>query len=282
MRAGLSENPIMWTRWTPWRQGQVLGRNAQAHFGLVNSRDPDASCVVVISHDCDLANDQLEVEPDVEVVVGRIVDKSDGNFAWGKAPRTLHLQVLRNGQPATIELAQTAKAKLPKRELAQFVSDPEFGIQPEALSTLRSWLAARYARSAFPDTLVNRFKHCKAEERFVKLLGPSGALISFVYFDLDQGNNVERPHGDDYELSIVLVFVPGDNPSKAAEAAEALAVRIETELDERLEAGGVSLTGCMAISEDDITVSQARVLSQWRLEHMTHRAADDQPGPPEL
>ncbi len=98
----------------------------------------------------------------------------------------------------------------------------------------------------------------------------------------DEKANVERPDGDAYKLSIVLVFVPGDEPSKATEAAEELAARIEEELDERLEAGGVSLKDCMAISEDDITVSQARVLSQWRLEHMTHRAADDQPGPPEL
>jgi hypothetical protein len=43
---------------------------------------------------------------------------------------------------------------------------------------------------------------------------------------------------------------------------------------------GIALKGCMSISEDDLTVSKARLLTQWRLEYVTLKADDDQVGAP--
>jgi hypothetical protein len=40
----------------------------------------------VVSHDCDLANADLNAEPDVVVIVGRVVTAADGNFS-GSAVR---------------------------------------------------------------------------------------------------------------------------------------------------------------------------------------------------
>ena len=39
----------------------------------------------------------------------------------------------------------------------------------------------------------------------------------------------------------------------------------------------IALKDCMSISEDDLSVSQARLLTQWRLEYMTIRAEEEQP-----
>ena len=69
-----------WTRDTPWRQGHVLTAEAIQALGLSHPETPDSTCVVVISHDCDLANDALQIEPDVEVIVGRHLPKGDGNY----------------------------------------------------------------------------------------------------------------------------------------------------------------------------------------------------------
>lgn len=41
----------------------------------------------------------------------------------------------------------------------------------------------------------------------------------------------------------------------------------------------IALKSCLAISEDDLTVSKAKLLTQWRLEHMTLRAEGPQPAP---
>src|SRR5438093_236734 len=115
--------PPQWTRGTNWRQGHVLPHAAAQHFDFLNAADPEATCVVVISHDCELAN----------------------------------------------------------------------------------------------------------------ALKDQGQLISFVYFDLDRGQNVERKDGDPYELSIVVVFVPGDDPEAAADEADKVAESVEKAVRARLK-----------------------------------------------
>lgn len=271
-----------WTRDTNWRQGHVLPPDAAARFGLTNAADPGSTCVVVITHDCDLANDDLDAEPCVEVIVGRTVAAASGNFAWGKAPRTLHYPVRRGGASATIELVATGKHALRKCDLAPFEPDPHFNLDGPTLAVLRSWLCARYHRAAFADAFVTRMRDTKADAKLAKALEAHGTNVSFTYFDVDKGECVERAEGDPYTLSVVLAFNPGDDPEAAADAADAAAEAVETALRGRLPEGGTSirLEACFAISEDDISVSRARVLNHWRLEYMTHRSKDEQLGPP--
>jgi hypothetical protein len=98
--------PQTWSRETPWRQGHLLTIETIRRLGLADSGAD--TCVVVISHDCDLANANLTAEPHVEVIVGKIVSKPNGSFAWGKSPRTLHVDASRDGAPVTV--GQNAKA----------------------------------------------------------------------------------------------------------------------------------------------------------------------------
>jgi hypothetical protein len=276
--------PKQWTRETKWRQGHVLPPAAVGHFGFSSAVDAAATCVVVISHDCDLANDNLEVEPDVEVIVGRFIGNADGNFSWGKAPRKLHYPGARSGAPITFELVSTSKRSVPKVELAQFDADPAFVVGGNGLAVLRSWLGSRYNRAAFPDAFVNRMKELKADHKLAKVIDKHGELISFVYFELDGGENVERAEGDPYQLSIVLVYHPGNDAAEAGEAADELADRVDEAVRGRADGHEDQLIfkSCFAISEDDLPVSRARLLMQWRLEYMTLKADDEQPGPPIL
>lgn len=264
-----------WTRETPWRQGHVLHADTVTALGLKNPIDEEATTVVVISHDCDLAIENLDIEPNVEVIVGRLVVVPNGNFTWGKAPRTLHLPVVRDGVGVTIELVSTNKFFILKKELAPHEPNSAFVLDGKGLGVLRSWLSARYNRSAFSNAFVDRMKVTKFDTKLAKALEPHGGLISFVNFDIDAGEVVERLAGDPYALSIVLVYAPGDDPDASAEAAEEVVETIEKICEERLKAGtDIILKNCMAISEDDMPISRARVLMQWRLEHMTNKAED--------
>lgn len=272
-----------WTRDTHWRQGSVLPLAAVEQLRLHHPTDPAATCVVVISHDCDLANDNLSVEPHVELIVGRLLTQANGNYTWAKAPRTLHYPATRGAAPIHIELVSTSKRLIAKGELARFVPDDAFHLDGKALAVLRSWLGSRYNRAAFPDTFVHRMSATKADAKLAKVLEKHGELISFVYFDVDEGNHVEHAEGDPYVLSIVLVFAPGEDPEASADAADRVAEAIESAVGSRLQDGkSVVLKSCFAISEDDLPISQAKVLTQWRLEYMTLRAEEDQPGAPEL
>lgn len=275
-----------WTRETPWRQGHVLPHEAIQALGLIHPETPEATCVVVASHDCDLANDNLHAEPDVEVIIGCRPKKADGNYFWAKAPRALHLEALHNGEAATIELMATAKCLIPKSKLATFTPDAAYSLSGKSLAVLRSWLAVRYNRAAFPDPFVRKLAQSKVDRGLAKLIEPLGQHLSAVYFDVDGGQELDRADGSAYELKIVLVYPPGDDPEQTADEVEALEGSIEA-----LFAGkhfdrasntwsGIALRSCVAISEDDLTVSRARLLTQWRLEYMTLKADDEQPGAP--
>lgn len=270
-----------WNRETKWRQGHVLQPDAVAYFGLGISADNGSTRVVVITHDCDLANDDLDAEPHVEVIVGCVVPKANGNYTWGKAPRTLHYTVQRNGASEIIELVATKKSSILKEKLANFDPDLQLNIDVRNLAVLRNWLSVRYNRAAFADEFVNRMKSTKADEKIADVLKKKGESVSFTYFDVDGGKCIERESGDPYKLKVVLVFNPGDDPESAADKADDVAQTVETALRRRLPEDGqsIQLEACFAVSEEEITVSQARVLSHWRLEYMTHRADDEQLGP---
>src|SRR5579883_3521016 len=79
-----------WLRDTPWRQGRILSAESAKQLGLAYPDPSQEPVVVVISHDCDLAQ-PIDKEPNCEAIVGRTVDKLDGNFAWAKTARRLHL-----------------------------------------------------------------------------------------------------------------------------------------------------------------------------------------------
>ena len=273
---------VTWTRETPWRQGHVLPQEAVEALGFAHTNLPEATCVIVISHDCDIANDDLSAEPDVEVIIGCLPTTTNGNFSWAKTPRTLHLETIRAGTKVTIELTAVAKCIVSKEMLAAFYPDALHSLSGHSLSILRSWLAVRYNRAAFPDAFNNRLSDSKVDRKLAKLIEPLEHRLSAVYFDIDGGVEIDRSDDSAYELKIVLVYPPGDDPVLAAEVIETL----EDAIDKLFEVlhfhqdtntwHGIELKTCMTISEDDLTVSLARLLTQWRLEHMTLKADREQ------
>lgn len=279
----MSGMEAVWTRDTPWRQGHVLTADAIQALELRHPETSDSTCVVVISHDCDLANDALQIEPDAEVIIGRQISKGDGNYFWAKAPRTLHIDVMRNGVEAVVELFATAKCIVPKQALAAFAPDAAYSFPGKSLSALRSWLGVRYNRAAFPDLFVDRLSQSKVDKRLAKIIEPVGNLLSAVYFDVDGGNEFDRSDGSPYDLKIVLTYPPGDDPEQTADEVEKLEVSINDLFAEKVfdtatgEWKGIALKACISISEDDLPMSRARLLTQWRLEYMTLKADCKQP-----
>lgn len=271
----MAKGEAAWTRETPWRQGHVLSLETARDLELIHPAGVEATCVVVSSHDCDLANSNLKVEPNVEVIVGCLPDKVNGNFTWAKSPRSLHLEAGHNGGTVVIELVATEKRLVPKTTLAAFWPDTTWSLSGSSLSILRSWLAVRYNRAAFPDAFVDCLTKSKVRDDLFKLLEPTHSLLSAIFFDVDSGKETDHADGSPYELKIILVFPPGENPEETADKAEALAAEIVDVFAQRLfdkateTWSGVILETCLAISEDDLPVSQTRKLTEWRFEHMT-------------
>jgi hypothetical protein len=100
-----------------------LGSDAVDALGLAHTEPGVQTAALVISHDCDLATDNLEAEPYVELIVGRLVNGPDGNFSHGKSPRTLHLPMTCNGKVTIVELVATEKRVCNKVDLAGYKPD---------------------------------------------------------------------------------------------------------------------------------------------------------------
>lgn len=276
----------LWTRDMAWRQGHVLSDAAMDAFKLRDAAEAAVCCAVVITHDCDLANDNMAAEPDVELIVGRVVPAPNGNFLWGKAPRTLHLPMSRKGEVVTVELVATRKVLLPKNALAAYQPNDDFALEPKALAVMRSWLSSRYLRAAFPDVFVERMRATKFDDKLAKTVEPYGDLVSFIYFVLDDGAMSELVEGEPYRLNIVLVFAPGDEPEVSAERADEVADKVTDTAEARLthqgkNTGQIVLESCIAVSEDDLPVSKTRLLMHWRLEHMSMRSETEHPSAPQ-
>jgi hypothetical protein len=281
---GIASAPL-WPRDTPWRQGMVVRPEDAVRLGLLHEQSAQDTRVVVVSHHCDLANDNLEVEPDVEVIVGRDVAKVNGSYTHAKSPRTLHWEIWNNQALVTIELVATGKRRVRKADFAQSTPDPTFVVEPAQLQTLRYWLGIRYNRAAFSDSFEQRLKDTKLGEKLARLMDRSGQGISAIYFDVDAGKALDRSDGTPHTLGIVLTYPAVGEPEAAMDTAEAIALQVEALFvkacfNETTESWRhIHLKACIAIAEEDITVAKAKQMTLWRLEHLSLRDDGDDPVP---
>jgi hypothetical protein len=150
-------------------------------------------------------------------------------------------------------------------------------LAPVDLSALRAWLAARYKRSAFSNAFEDVLSQGKPKfkDSFAKLISPTHNLLSAVFLNVDDGAADDHIDGSPYSLIIVLLYPPWENPEETADQVDDLAQKI-IELFEKFffhketeTWSGIHLVNCFGVSEDDMSISMTRKLSEWRLEHMS-------------
>lgn len=271
-------------RTSSWRQGSILGADSVSVISASLPVVDQETVVVVISHDCDLAEQSLDREPYVELMVGKVVSKADGGKRFGKALRFLHVDYSKDGNDAVVELF--AVQKIVARRDAWFKEnkpDQSWVLKQNEVRKLRNWLATRYERSAFSNSFVARLNQKKIPAAIETLLKEAG-YISHVYFDVDGGEELELLSGQTHTLRIFLAFVSGDNPVDTEDAAENVAEEIDNIFTEAFSSQNqhsqqrqwtdIQLLDCISLSEDDIKLSNARRLSEWRFEYLSYRYPD--------
>lgn len=260
---------------TLWRQGLILTSDAVEALGLRHPESPERTLVIVASHDCDLAQSP-EKEPHIEVVIGRLAPEKDGNSTHAKNARKLHIE-FAGVSIFWGEFEATAKVKVDKLELNRFAPRPEATLSPECHAIFQMWLASRYRRSAFPDEFERRLisKDFKLHERISKAVKPHGELIAGVFFDVDEGVEINRNGADDtYTLDILIMHSADPDFEAAEKAAESAAATIAHAFKEKLFSPTnkwqhIELRSCDAVSESVLTYQQFKQLKRWRLEHLS-------------
>jgi len=138
------------------------------------------------------------------------------------------------------------------------------------------WLASRYRRSAFSDEFEKRLtKESKLADKIAKTVKPHGDLIAGVFFDVDEGREVQRQGPNDtYTLDITILHAAEPNFEAAENAANSVANTIKAAFKEKLfnDASGwqhIELRYCDVISESAMTYYHFKMLKRWRLEHIS-------------
>lgn len=271
-------------RETEWRQGLVLQHQAASALGLTCAEDPDSTVVVVISHDCDIAN-HAESEPMVEVIVGKRI-ASLGADSNAKTARRLHVEFQTDEGAVAVELVAVHKVSVEKHRLLSTTPRAGWALAPEGLATLQIWLAARYRRAAFADEFERRLKDkpARLDKKIAKaLVAPSRHIVA-VFFDVDEGLEKHRVGlADAYQLRMTLLYDGTQDEPVAYEAAQTAADTIQHAFEAaffRDDAWqSVQLLSCTPVSDSVMTVAESRLLKQWRLDHLS---LDDDPQQPLL
>ena len=266
-----------WDRLTPWRQGHFLSACTVRTLHAVLGTEGDDAVAVVISHDCDLVQGP-EVEPFVEVIVGRRILKPDGNFTHGKNPRRLHLRGQAGNNAVWIDLNATNRRMVPKEALADAIPDADLKIEVKERGTLQFWLAARYRRSAFPDEFDRRLAATGTATRLRKILKSEGTHILAVFFDLDEGEEPEKgDEKDTYSLAVDLVYSTAHDPLMAKSSAEGVRKRIEEAFrhccyDQSTKTWrSIELSSCEPIADEAITYAMSLRLKRWNVDDISFR-----------
>ncbi len=281
-----------WDRSSPWRQGAILTSEAANALALKPERNPGATAVVVISHDCDIAQ-PLENEPKAEAIVGTFVDTPNGSYTHCKNLRCLHLLCTGGKHSCTVELRQQKRCEIAKASsegpaLIDFEPSTEFKMTNRERRTLQRWLAMRYDRAAFPDEFDRRLKvETKIADRLADAFRDSGNHIPAIFFDLDDGKEVTRNGAEDpYELIITLLYLTEDDADVAQQAAQSAASRVVEIFRSRCcvkDKDGIErwrwieLQDVEVISDQALTYAQSQTLIRWQADHVSLRADPQQP-----
>lgn len=234
----------------------------------IEKKFPGHSLALVISHSCDIVNDDLAREPEIEVVAIRLVDALDPNCANAKNPRLLHLSAFRSGTPVFVEAAATNKLKLSKLALSTFTPDNSFQIELSQLRVLQDWLASRYKRAAFPDSLAALLSRVEKTIEKIGKENPAAILDVFMLYEPDEPT---LQAGERYELWINIVY--STEIPNAKSAAEASATRLRQRFEGQFKKNGVwaeiELVECVAVSEAEFTYQEMTRMKRYKLEYIS-------------
>jgi hypothetical protein len=258
----------MWSRETTWRQGSFLSRPCVKEIGLCEP-PTDSGRAIVVSHDCDLACDDLSTEPFVEVIMATRIESCAPTYTHAKDVRKLHLEINELGARLPYQLLAKDKTSVTKAALAQFQPDADLSLDASDLKTLQIWLACRYRRATIPDRLQFLIKETfesvgKKEQNAKAIRG------IWIDFDPDEEN---LPPGERYELWVNVVYDTTVSDSKTS--ADAVSQRISEIFRKKYLKGGswqeLELRECTATADTEFTLFDVYRYKRFRLEHLSVR-----------
>lgn len=261
---------------TVWRQGGVIATEDWRAMGFESLEEGHVA--VVVTHDCDIAA-ELDVEPGIEVIIAKCVEKLEGNYAASKNARKLHVSYVYKERPVVLELAHRERITIDKYRLESLkpVGGPASAADRK---TLQRWLGARYHRPAFPNKFEERLRADRIDEKIAKALDAAGEWIDALLFDLmDDRDREIDDSSEPYTLGILILYSTARDVTEGAKAAEQVRRRILEIFgklyDKKSGWRSIELVDC-DIADTELSYAVWTTLQHWRLDHLSLRADPQQ------
>ena len=265
----------IWSRNTTWRQGSVLSVESAHALGLAGSQDSRGEAsesdtfYIAISHDCDIAHDDLAVEPDIEFMCAKLADGERNNFADAQNARKLRIYLEELGVEKDVELKIRDRVSVKKDVLVSHTPDVNFKITGKQLITLQWWLSARYLRAAFSNSFEERLERVKS--KIARALRDLVIDVVGIYFKVDDGSNLELENSQVHELRVQLVYQTSVSDerrelvSEAAKKIQDLFIKVykPDKIWQEIELVG----NCDIVSAKVFSYDDQRSFKRWRLDH---------------
>jgi hypothetical protein len=215
-----------------WQQGSLA---LPSNFGIEIGT---SECVLIaVTQTCDLAQESLDKEPEVEFVLAQIVAKKVSHFENLKNPRIL--QVSHDAKIYEISLKKRyffAREKL--RDIVPFAC-----LNINSLRTLQDFMARRYRRPAYADEFNKRWQRTKMEKEISKQLTELSDLLKMLLVSSDI--TIEKPHWiqekpeeNTYQVDFIGILYEEKTESER-KADEILQILVEN----FKKCGGIKATG---------------------------------------
>lgn len=253
-----------------WTQGAVIesSEDVGKSFDL-----PEDGCdaYVLVSHSCDVLAYKYDAEPLVEFIGGKYSPKENKSVAHRRHPRQLQLPIDGGRQShLTINIKYRY---LINRNLLVNVPASKIILVDDSLLELQMWMAARYRRTAFPDTYIERVSDALSEiHKKLKSDGDQGVHGLYIYLDPFEELQAEQ------EYHVVIMGTADEQLGEAGSvnwrAAEDFLEYMANQLD---ACEGVTVREWQLLAEDGITLATLKRLKLLDFDYISHRDRTEVP-----
>lgn len=261
-----------------WRQGSVVRSSDLEYLLNIIDRPYEEGLVLLIaSQSCDLANNNVDSDPYIELSVARRIEDLNGHFTHNKNPRTLHTNITCRTDDENvfseenIELRAFEKVVIPKESFISLQPDLDKVLEERQVKSYVAWLAARYSRPALPSTFNDRVRAADPKDKLRSKVKKGNEQLVGIYVEIMP--DAEVKDNESYSvnlLGLLPVGFDGDS-SKAENAMFAYA--------EVLRNAGMEVTSAIR-TEDQVSLAAIKRFKRFYYDDLSMK--EDTPLPPEI
>lgn len=242
-----------------WRQGSVLPRDlaldlsTEANFAVALAA---LDLLVLVSHDCDICQGDIDKEPWAELLVIRgITRRPLGDRSYMKSPRVLEFEAHVGTSTGFYRVSASERWFAPRERLSGSSPSGHLGTQPHDL--IPSWLSRRYIRQAFPDAFNDRLK-AASKDIARHLSAPGGDSLYAIFLVLD---DEEFPPETEYRVVLRGTMLEADFADHVRRTEAQLALDgVASAMD---GCAGIVVTDSALVPESEVTLHDVRLMKRW-------------------